>query len=221
MNEQEQQRKQILIMTAVDAEREAVLRGLNGAKPFHVVLAGVGPASAAANTAFALAKNNYDLVISAGIGGGFVTRADIGSVVIGTESIAADLGAETTEGFASVDELGFGSTRIENAPALVTLLMNALHNSELDVQVGSILTVSTVTGTKVTADALANRHPDAMAEAMEGYGVAIAAEQMGIPFIEIRTISNAVGPRNREAWRIGDALASLEKTCATLLEVLK
>lgn len=220
MNKQEIRRSGILIMTAVDAEREAVLRGLNGAKQFDVVLAGVGPASAAAKTAFALAKHRYDLVISAGIGGGFVGRAGIGSTVIGTESIAADLGAETAEGFLNVTELGFGTVKYDCEPSLVTTFKKALQTTELDVQTGSILTISTVTGTKESADILATRHPNATAEAMEGFGVAVAAKQLNIPFIEIRTISNAVGPRNRDEWRIGDALASLENTFATLLEVL-
>ncbi|MDU0332760.1 hypothetical protein RW092_21560 [Paenibacillus sp. 3LSP] len=43
----------ILIMTAVDAEQQAVLRGLDGYEGADVQLAGVGPASAAASTATA------------------------------------------------------------------------------------------------------------------------------------------------------------------------
>ncbi|HBU80771.1 MAG TPA: futalosine hydrolase, partial [Paenibacillus sp.] len=48
--------KRVLIVTAVDAEKEAVLRGLGDqAAHFDVIAAGVGPASAAAGTAAALA----------------------------------------------------------------------------------------------------------------------------------------------------------------------
>jgi futalosine hydrolase len=43
---------------------------------------------------------------------------------------------------------------------------------------------------------------------MEGFGVACAAA--GKPFGEVRAISNLVGPRDREAWRIAPALAALE-----------
>lgn len=45
----------VLIMTAVEAEREAVLRGLGSPDFIDVELAGVGPASAAARTARVLA----------------------------------------------------------------------------------------------------------------------------------------------------------------------
>lgn len=61
----------------------------------------------------ALHANTYDLVINAGIAGGFPDRAEVGSLVIAEEIVCADLGAESPEGFLSLDELGFGSsTRI-------------------------------------------------------------------------------------------------------------
>jgi futalosine hydrolase len=44
---------------------------------------------------------------------------------------------------------------------------------------------------------------------MEGFGVASAAALAGLPFAEVRTISNLVGPRDRSAWRISAALAAL------------
>jgi futalosine hydrolase len=51
---------------------------------------------------------------------------------------------------------------------------------------------------------------------MEGYGVAIAAQQAGVPFAELRTISNIIGPRDRESWQIGAALAALTKAAEML-----
>ncbi|GJM77440.1 hypothetical protein HMSSN036_96560 [Paenibacillus macerans] len=56
---------------------------------------------------------------------------------------------------------------------------------------------------------------------MEGYGVAEAARQFGLPSLELRAISNAVGPRRRELWKIGDALQALEQACSILPEVLQ
>jgi futalosine hydrolase len=55
---------------------------------------------------------------------------------------------------------------------------------------------------------------------MEGYGVAVAAVQFGVPVIEIRAVSNPVGPRDRAAWKIREALDSLEKAAAAMKEVL-
>ncbi len=74
---------------------------------------------------------------------------------------------------------------------------------------GPVLTVSTATGSAERAGALLAAHPGALVEAMEGFGVAEAAARAAVPVLELRAVSNAVGPRDRDAWRIGDALAAL------------
>jgi len=210
----------ILVMTAVPAEREAVLRGLHSDRRFDVMVAGVGPVSAAVSTAKVLAATEYGLVVSAGIGGGFPGRAEVGSLVVANEIVAADLGVETPEGFSSLDELGFGSTRIQVDAGLVNGVMEALLEAGLPVKTGPVLTVSTVTGTAESAAKLAARVPGATAEAMEGFGVALAAHDRGVPILELRAISNLVGPRDRTAWRLKEALEVLEAACSVLLEVL-
>lgn len=217
--------RRVLIMTAVEAERDAVLRGLNGAPGIEVRLAGVGPIAAAANTAATLASADgakpYDLVISAGIGGGFIGIADIGSIVIATDIIAADLGAESPEGFMSLDELGFGSSRLKADEHLSSQWAQAVLKSGLAACTAPVLTLSTVTGSAATAEHLSHRIPGAAAEGMEGYGVALAARHRNLPVMEIRAISNPVGPRQRELWKIGDALLALERACSLLPEVLE
>ncbi|MFJ4825445.1 futalosine hydrolase [Streptomyces bacillaris] len=191
---------------------------------FDVLAGGVGPAAAAASTAFALAAaaspapdpSPYGLVVSAGIGGGFAPAAPLGSLVVASAVVAADLGAETPEGFAPVTALGFGRDRFTPPPALVREVASATGAAP-----GPVLTVSTVTGTAARADALRAAHPGALAEAMEGFGVAEAAERAGVPVLELRAVSNAVGPRDRAAWRIGDALAALTEAFGKTAPVLE
>ncbi|MEU3778308.1 futalosine hydrolase [Streptomyces sp. NPDC032472] len=221
-----------LIVTAVAAEADSVAAGLTphpdpatpepralpGGYPVlrrdlpglaaDVLVGGVGPAAAAAATATALASAagsaRYGLVVSAGIGGGFLPAAPPGSLVVADAIVAADLGAETPDGFLAVQELGFGHNVHLPPPELAARAAEATG-----ALVAPVLTVSTVTGTAARADVLAARHPAAGAEAMEGFGVAEAAAAHGLPVLEIRAVSNAVGPRDRAAWRIGDALAAL------------
>ena len=206
----------ILVATAVPAERDAVARAFTGDSAVDVIAAGVGPAAAAAATATALAGAPYALVVSAGIAGGFQPEAPVGSLVIADEITAADLGAETPDGFVPVTELGFGTVTHRPPNALVRDLAAAAG-----ARTGAVLTVSTVTGTAARATELRARHPRALAEAMEGFGVAEAAAAHGIPVLELRAVSNPVGPRDRTAWRIGDALAALTEgfgKCAPVLE---
>ncbi|MFI5807296.1 futalosine hydrolase [Streptomyces sp. NPDC051561] len=195
----------VLVVTAVPAERDAVTRAFGeGSSTPTVIAGGVGPAAAAASTARALATGAYDLVVSAGIGGGFADLAPLASVVVADAIVAADLGAETAQGYVPVTGLGFGTVEHLPPAALVRTLADATG-----ARTGTVLTVSTVTGTAARADELRARHPGAAVEAMEGFGVAEAAALFGLPVLEIRAVSNAVGPRDRDAWRIGDALAAL------------
>ena len=186
-----------------------------------VIAAGVGPALAAASTATALTTAAlqgvpYGLVVSAGIAGGFQPEAPVGSLVVADEITAADLGAETAEGFVPVTELGFGTVTHRPPNALVRDLVAATG-----ARPGVVLTVSTVTGTAERAAELRARHPRALAEAMEGFGVAEAAAAHDVPVLEIRAVSNPVGPRDRAAWRIGDALAALTEAFGKLAPVLE
>ncbi|MET8246070.1 futalosine hydrolase [Streptomyces sp. NPDC005202] len=225
----------VLVATAVPVERDAVARACAG--PVHevplpgvtlyrvagydLIAAGVGPALAAASTAAALTAAAldgapYDLVVSAGIAGGFLPGAPVGSLVVADEITAADLGAETGDGFLPVTELGFGTVTHRPPEALVRGIAAATG-----ARTGAVLTVSTVTGTAARADALRARHPRALAEAMEGFGVAEAAAAHRVPVLEIRAVSNPVGPRDRAAWRIGDALTALTEGFGKLAPVLE
>ncbi|WP_375781922.1 futalosine hydrolase [Streptomyces zingiberis] len=181
-----------------------------------VLAAGVGPAAAAAGTASALTAaalrgTPYDLVVSAGIGGGFPGVAPLGSVVVADAIIAADLGVRTPEGYLPLERLGFGRTVHAPPPGAARRAAEALG-----AVLAPVLTVSTVTGDAARATELAGRHPGAGAEAMEGFGVAEAAAAHGVPVLEIRAVSNTVGPRDRAAWRIPTALTALTGAFRTL-----
>jgi futalosine hydrolase len=55
---------------------------------------------------------------------------------------------------------------------------------------------------------------------MEGFGALRAAALAGVPALEVRAISNAVAERDRDAWRIADALAALGRAVHTLVAEL-
>ena len=113
-------------------------------------------------------------------------------------------------------ELGFGTVTHRPPKSLVREAVSAAG-----ARAGTVLTVSTVTGTAARAAALRARHPRALAEAMEGFGVAEAAAAHGVAVLELRAVSNPVGPRDRAAWRIGDALTALRAGFGKLVPVLE
>ncbi|MFJ5103055.1 futalosine hydrolase [Streptomyces sp. NPDC088554] len=245
----------VLVMTAVAAEAEAVVAGLDryaasgtrklpggyelashaqdpprpGSTPIPVVdvlAGGAGPVAAAVAAATALSPSPhappYHLVVCAGIGGGFAPHASIGSLVVADTIVAADLGAETPGGFLPVEELGFGRSVHRPPAALTARLARALAADPLlHAVLAPVLTVSTATGSAARTAALTARHPRAAAEAMEGFGVAEAAAAHSVPCVEIRAVSNAVGPRDRDSWRIGRALDALRYAFTLLTPVFE
>jgi len=158
------------VATAVPVERDAVAAGSSGSAHevrlpgatlhrtggLDLLAAGVGPALAAASvsaalTAAALDGAPYRLVVCAGIAGGFLPGAPVGSLVVADDIVAADLGAEAPEGFLPVTELGFGTVSHRPPESLVREVAAATGGS-----VGTVLTVSTVTGRQSSPDRAAH-----------------------------------------------------------------
>ena len=81
---------------------------------------------------------------------------------------------------------------------------------------GELLSVAEAAGTAADAADRARRHPDALAEEMEGFAVAVAAGLFGVPLRIVRGASNRAGDRNHAAWRMAEALAAAR---ARLLEL--
>ncbi len=220
------------VVTAVAAERDAVADGIGdpqavGYGPYAetrrcgtsggdvlVIAGGVGPAAAAAAAAYAVATEPVGLLVSAGVAGAFPGLGH-GSVVVASEIVAADLGVLSPERFLDLAELGLGHQDVHCDERRVADAAARLEAAGLPVTVGPVLTLSTMTGTAARARELMARH-QAVAEAMEGSGVAHVARLHGVPVLELRTISNAVGERDRSGWDLLGALDALTRAAGAL-----
>lgn len=194
------------VLAPVRAPRERYAIGpydAESAAAVATLVCGIGSAAAAAATGVALALGPYDAVLSAGVAGGFGLR--VGSLVVADPIVPADVGVlhDGWQAFAAP------------VPTESAELADALGAAR-----GPVLTVSTVTSTDSRALDLQARFPGALAEAMEGYGIACAAAVFDIPAYEIRAVSNAVGRRDRASWDVPGALAALTAAMPTALEVL-
>jgi futalosine hydrolase len=220
-----------LVVTAVAAERDAVADAIGAPAPetygpyavrrtgdVLVVAGGVGPAAAAAATAHVAATEEVGLVVSMGVAGAFASaRLRHGDVAVATSIVAADLGAMSPERFLDLAALGLdGGATVDCRPDLVAAARDRLVADGLHVAVGAVLTLSTMTGTAERAAELMGRH-GAVAEAMEGAGVAHVATLHGLPVLEVRAVSNEVGLRDRASWDLAAALASLGRAAGALL----
>ncbi|MCA1823383.1 MAG: futalosine hydrolase [Mycobacteriales bacterium] len=225
----------VAVITAVAAERDAVADGVGSPQavrlgPYDarrcetptddivVVAGGVGPAAAAAAAAFVVATQPVRLLVSAGVGGSFASAGlRPGDVAVASTIVAADLGAMSPERFLDLSALGLdGGAAVAVDPALVDAMHSRLADAGIAAAVGPILTLSTATGTTTRAAELMARH-GAVAEAMEGAGVAHVAVAHGLPVVEVRVISNEVGDRDRASWDLLGALDTLTRVARVVL----
>jgi futalosine hydrolase len=173
--------------------------------------------AAAIGTAKALARRrDATLVISAGIAGGFAGRIAVGGLAIADRITFADLGARVDTGFLTLNEMGL---RQESSyPVADSRVRERLAASSLAVVCGEVLTLACMTGTDDDGEQLASRNPHAIAEAMEGFGVAAAARDAGVPYAEIRAISNPIGKRDPTTWNMQGAFDALAEAFAVLMK---
>jgi futalosine hydrolase len=78
------------------------------------------------------------------------------------------------------------------------------------------LSVAGVTAEPALAERLHARY-GALLENMEGFGLAYGCGLRDLPFLEVRVVSNRVGSRRPEDWRLAEALAGLGHAARRLL----
>jgi futalosine hydrolase len=174
----------------------AVAQELKHWKPrphVEMLVTGIGPVEAASATARALALSRPDAVINAGIAGGFSGRAGVGEAYAVETDYLAELGLEDGSAMPPLPGGARLVDRIESDAALVEAARKA------GARIGSAITVSTVTMGSERAQRLAERF-EAELEAMEGFAVLRAAAIAAVPAIELRGVSNIVGPRASSGW---------------------
>jgi futalosine hydrolase len=64
------------------------------------------------------------------------------------------------------------------------------------------------------------RRFDPQVESMEGAAFMYACTIGGVPFAQVRAVSNIVERRNRAAWRLQDALAALNAAALAIADQL-
>lgn len=190
-----------------------------------VLVAGIGRSNAAAATAHAMTKRHFAWVINLGVAGALPgSGLAPGAVVVADESVFWEEGIELPTGPAGITDLGFalgrppwaeGNRMIADAQLVETL--QALIGDDRH-GLTRIATVARCSGTDQAAEQVA-RHTGAVAEAMEGASVLLAAYRMGAHgAAELRVISNTCGDRARQEWNLAAALARLDEIQDRLAE---
>ena len=87
-----------------------------------------------------------------------------------------------------------------------------------DASAGLLLTTCAASDSPEHAQERLARFPEAVAEDMEGFAVALACALADVPATIVRGISNRVGDRDPAGWRVPTALATARRLTLELLE---
>jgi futalosine hydrolase len=189
------------------------------------------------------------LVVQVGIAGALPGRGDfasasVGDVVIATREAYSDTGSSSPAGWLSARELGWPIGPVDGvesggvfpidgrlvAAALEAVAVAAARADESApaairpkehprVIAGPCVTASLVTGLASEARELADRW-EAVAESMEGAAAAHICALYGMPFLEVRGISNLVADRDRAAWQVQRAVAAASWAARAIVDGL-
>lgn len=159
-----------------------------------ILITGLGMINTAINLTKELNSNDYDLVINMGVAGCFLDAIRIGGVVEVIEDCFSEIGFEDGESFSEFSDFNIKTKyKVEGKTSLRKV---------------KAVTVNTVHGIENSINNIVERlHPDI--ESMEGAAVFKVCEEMKIPCIQIRSISNKVERRNKENWNLPLAISNL------------
>ena len=182
------------------------------------LVTGIGLVSTTFHLTYVLNHNEFDLVIQAGIAGSYKKEIPIGQTVVVVTETFADLGSEDRDGeLLSAFELGF--IKRDEFP----FTQGKIHNPEAE-KAGFLKQVSSVSSNKShgseSSIASIKKKFDPDIESMEGAAFFYVCRMMDVAFLEIRTISNYVEPRDKSNWNIPLAIDKLNEVLIGIVEVL-
>ncbi len=184
-----------------------------------VLITGVGMTATAYSLTKQLQANMYDLVLQAGVGGSFDKNISLGSLLFITSDLYADLGAEDHDQYMDIFEIGLLGKNTEpyTEGRLLTPLLPV--HGKIALPQASGLTVNTVSGSERTIAMRAAKY-GCTVESMEGAALHYVCLMENVPFAQVRAISNYVTPRDKEQWRMKEAIINLNNWLVGFVESL-
>ena len=172
---------------------------------------GVAKVNTAAGLALALHTLRPDRVVQFGIGGAFAGAGlELGRVAVATQETHLDTGVQLETEWRGMKALGFpllGAhyNTFPTDPTLTQTLTKLTNAAAF-----TFGTSETVTGSFSRANVLRERFGVAL-ESMEGAAAAQVCTAFGVPFAELRGISNVVGERDKTRWVLPDAVRAVNR----------
>ncbi|HUC83414.1 MAG TPA: futalosine hydrolase [Flavisolibacter sp.] len=207
----------ILLCAATEMEIAPTLQQLSGIEKHSIelVITGVGLMTSTYALAKGISIHQPQLVIQAGIAGTLEAEQVLGDVVAVQAETVGDLGVLEKTGFHSLFDLNLLS--VDLSPWKAGQLVNehdVLKNIGLPLVNG--VTVNEISTDEATISYY-REHLNAQVETMEGAALHYVTLMERIPFLQIRSLSNYIGERDKSKWEMKKAIANLNKELQNLL----
>jgi futalosine hydrolase len=207
----------LLVPTALERRRIEDLGGLPTGLAI-VETCGFGPLAAAARTAQLLALLEPSRVVLVGICGSYDLAEHAVGAALEFDAVAIE-GIGVGEGAALLPPPALGFPQWPGSHAHAGAIFDRLELATLTAGSPPRLLLTTCAASADLAQARVRRErfPGALAEDMEGFAVALACALQGVPLRIVRGVSNEVGDRAPEHWRIPAALAAARELAIEVL----
>jgi futalosine hydrolase len=213
---------QLLICAATALELSAIQAsvGKRTLPPTHAVrflITGVGIGASMYQLTKHLCRHKPDLVIQAGIAGTLDATLLPGDTVVIETDTFGDAGVVERDQFRNLFDLGLQDPnhfpwkdgKLQN-PYAKWLALPGLQKA-------AAITVNEVTTDKVRIRQYQLQW-GAQIESMEGASLHWACLMEGVPFLQLRSISNAIGERDKTKWVLKKAIENLNTELNSLLD---
>ncbi|MDR2466802.1 MAG: futalosine hydrolase [Prevotellaceae bacterium] len=205
----------LLVTAATDKE----LQFIRKRPELTVANTGAGLVSTAYNLTRIL-RDRYDLAVNIGVAGSFEPSPAIGEVlVVGSETFG-DFGVSSPAGFSTCFEEGLLSPDVFPFAGGMLFSEKARETADaLSLRCVRGLTVNTVSGERTRIEVLRKKFsPDV--ETMEGAAFFLVCLCEHVPFVEIRSVSNIVEPRDKSRWNMRMAIENLSDKVNSYIDEL-
>jgi futalosine hydrolase len=210
----------ILVCAATEAEIAPTLQALSVKenKTIKFLITGVGLMACTYALTRETILDRPDIIIQAGVAGTLQLAHPLSQVVVVRSEIIGDLGVKEEGGFQSLFDLKLLS--FNTLPWQTGRLINdntLLAEAALPVVDG--VTVNEITTDEATIQFYRDQL-NVQVESMEGAALHYVAILEKISFLQIRSLSNYIGERDKEKWKMKEAIKNLNLELQRILAKL-
>ena len=202
----------ILIISATDFELSVAQQKIKSTKNREIIFAttGVGALATAVHLSKIIYEQKPDFIFQIGIAGCFDVQEKLGNVYLVGEEFLGDLGVVEKGNLKDIFDLQL--VKANSKPFKQKGILNPCINQyqNLKIPIVKAVTVNQISTDKNHIQQLIKKYNPCI-ETMEGAALHYVCNSYKIPYLQIRSISNYIGERDKTKWKMKLAIDNLNR----------